>query len=128
MIYEQRVVMAVEKEIASMLEEIEGVIRKYRVRLQGDSSSDVVSISPEIRRLKVLRFVNDRGPIYPEDLYSLAGEIGMSRQGLGGFFRGAGSDSTSTNSLLRYDEDKKIVIGGLGTAELARLERLHPSA
>jgi len=120
--------MAVEKEIASMLEEIEGVIRKYRVRLQGDSSSDVVSISPEIRRLKVLRFVNDRGPIYPEDLYSLAGEIGMSRQGLGGFFRGAGSDSTSRNSLLRYDEDKKIVIGGLGTAELARLERLHPSA
>lgn len=123
--------MAMEKEIASMLEEIEGVIRKYRVRLQGDSSSDVASVSPEIlrevRRLKVLRFVNNREPVYREDLYSLASEIGMGRQGLGGFFRGSGSDRTSSNSLLRYDDEKKIVIGGLGIAELARLERLHPS-
>lgn len=122
--------MAVEQEIALMLEEIEGVIRKYRLRLQGGTSGEIGIESPEIKRLKILRFVNENGSVFPEELYALADEMGMSRQGLGGYFRGASSGNSLSTSLLKYESDRKprkIVIGNYGLDELARLERLHPS-
>ena len=122
-------------ELASMLKEIEDVIRKYRVRLESgaDSSTKTIADDPEIKRLKILKYVSENQPVKAIDLYEEARAIGISRQGLGGFYREAvepGGSGSKSASLIRDDSDgsdhlAKISIGRYGEIQLELLLRKH---
>lgn len=117
-------------ELVGMLKEIEGVIRKYRIRLEQDSPSSPGGGTADYKRFRILSFVKNGQPVTPEDLYSVAEEIGMKRQGLGGFFRPALinhlDEAPFESAMLRRDSSSKyahISLDRYGELELERLDR-----
>ena len=117
-------------ELVEMLKEIEGVIRKYRIRLEEGSPSSPGGGSPDYKRFRILNHVKNNQPVAPEDLYSIAEKIGMKRQGLGGFFRPALINHLDgppfESAMLRRDSPSKyarISLDRYGELELERLDR-----
>lgn len=116
-------------EIASMLEEIEGVIRKYRRRLEGGADRSGGAGAADANRLKILRFVKENEPVVSSALYEYAKGLGMSTQGLGGFFRKARNPRPDAkkafSAMLKKDANGKygkVWVDEYGELVLSELE------
>ena len=115
-------------ELAEMLKEIESVIRKYRLRLEQGVTDSPGNRTAEYKRFRILDYVARNQSVTSEELYSLAEEIGMQRQGLGGFFRTAvvkHVDETPFESAMLKRENStryaRIYLERYGDIELERL-------
>ena len=134
------------RDLLAMLSEIEAAIKKFRLQLEESqrSESDFETTrdsdltrrqtrTPEVRRLKILQFVHERTPVAKEQLWRLADELGMGRQGLGGFFRKTEVDlpriGRVKSSLLLMEGKGRyqtVTLGDYGQEELQRLQSQFP--
>ena len=134
------------RDLLAMLSEIEAAIKKFRLQLEESqrSESDFETTrdsdltrrqtrTPEVRRLKILQFVHERNPVAKEQLWRLADELGMGRQGLGGFFRKTEVDlpriGRVKSSLLLMEGKGRyqtVTLGDYGQEELQRLQSQFP--
>jgi hypothetical protein len=134
------------QELLAMLTEIEGAIRRFRLRLEEYENLEMAPIVtsrsahteretelPEVRRLKILQFVRDRSPVEKMQLWRLADELKMGRQGLGGFFRktevnipGIGRIKSSLLLMEGTGRYATVSLGDYGQEELRRLQSQFP--
>lgn len=134
------------RDLLAMLSEIEAAIKKFRLQLEesqrSESDFEITRDSdltrrqtrtPEVRRLKILQFVHERTPVAKEQLWRLADELGMGRQGLGGFFRKTEVDlpriGRVKSSLLLMEGKGRyqtVTLGDYGQEELQRLQSQFP--
>ena len=135
-----------DRDLLAMLSEIEAAIKKFRLQLEESQRPESVfeitrdsdltrrqTWTPEVRRLKILQFVHERNPVAKEQLWRLADELGMGRQGLGGFFRKTEVDlprNGRVKSSLLLMEGKgryqTVTLGDYGQEELQRLQSQFP--